>query len=72
MGNLNEDTCDALRQISTATITLQLLTLGIRNIYLRGVGLLAQMSERLVGEAVTPRFIPMREDLSTRSILSDK
>lgn len=72
MGHLKNDTRDALRGISTATITLQLLKRGIRNTYMRGVAPLAAMSERLVGEAVTLRFIPMREDLSTPATLADK
>ncbi|MGB0554508.1 MAG: hypothetical protein ACPGQV_18380 [Alphaproteobacteria bacterium] len=33
---------------------------------------LAAVSERMVGEAVTLRFIPMREDISTPAILADK
>ena len=72
MGHLNDDTRDALKRISTATITLQLLKRGIRDTYMRGVAPLAAVSERMVGEAVTLRFIPMREDISTPAILADK
>lgn len=72
MGHLNDDTREALKRISTATITLQLLKRGIRNTYMRGVAPLAAVSERMVGEAVTLRFIPMREDISTPAILADK
>jgi capsid protein len=57
VGHLNNDTRDALKRFSTATITLQLLK--------RGMAPLTQMSERLVSKAVTLRFIPMGEDLST-------
>ena len=39
-------------------LTLQLLKRGIRNAYMRGVAPLGPMVERLVGEAVTLRFIP--------------
>lgn len=39
---------------------------------MRGVAPFTQMSERLVGEAVTLRLIPMREDLLTPAILADK
>jgi hypothetical protein len=57
VGLLNNDTRDTLKRFSTATITLQLLK--------RGMAPLTQMSERLVSKAVTLRFIPMGEDLST-------
>ncbi|MEL0110858.1 MAG: ribonuclease activity regulator RraA [Rickettsiales bacterium] len=67
-----DDTRETLKRISTATITLQLLKRGIRNTFMRGVAPLAAMDERLVGEAVTLRFIPMREDISTPAILADK
>ena len=63
---MKEETKKTLAQVSTATLTLQLLKRGIRNTYMSGVAPLGPMVERLVGEAVTLRFIPMREDLSTR------
>lgn len=69
---MRTETKEMLAQISTATITLQLLKRGIRNTYMRGVAPLAPLSGRLVGEAVTLRFIPMREDISTPAILADK
>lgn len=68
---MKEETKKTLAQVSTATLTLQLLKRGIRNTYMRGVAPLGPMAERLVGEAVTLRFIPMREDLSTLAILAD-
>ena len=70
--SLSDDTRAALQQISTATITLQLLKRSVRNVYMRGVAPLAPASERLVGVATTLRFIPMREDLSTPDILADR
>ena len=57
---MKEETKKTLAQVSTATLTLQLLKWGIRNTYMRGVAPLEPMEERLVGEAVTLRFIPMR------------
>ena len=68
---MKEETKKTLAQVSTATLTLQLLKRGIRNTYMSGVAPLGPMAERLVGEAVTLRFIPMREDLSTPAILAD-
>ena len=69
---MKEETKKTLAKVSTATLTLQLLKRGIRNTYMRGVAPLGPMAERLVGEAVTLRFIPMREDLSTLAILAER
>lgn len=69
---MQDETRAALGAVSTATITLQLLKRGIRNTYMRGVKPLADMPERLVGEAATLRFIPMREDISTPASLADR
>jgi regulator of RNase E activity RraA len=55
---------DQLRRISTATLTSQLFKLGFRNTYLNGVKPL-NPTLRMVGEAVTVRFVPAREDLAT-------
>lgn len=70
--SLSEETRAALQRISSATITLQLLKRGVRNVYMRGVAPLAPPSERLVGVATTLRFIPMREDMSTPDIRADR
>ena len=57
------DVIDALRRASTATITTQLFQRGFRNLFMNGVGALNPSYCRFVGEAVTLRNIPMREDL---------
>ena len=44
---------EALVQVSTATLTLQLLKRGIRRVALAGVAPLAPGQERLVGPAYT-------------------
>jgi regulator of RNase E activity RraA len=66
---LAADTCKRFRAISTATLTMQLLKRGLRNVYLRGPKRLFPPQpgedERIVGTAFTLRFVPMREDLST-------
>lgn len=59
----------ALTACSTATITMQLLKRGIRATAMRGVAPLAASQGRVVGEAYTVRFIPMREDLSDPAVL---
>ena len=55
----------ALRQVSTATLTSQLLQRGFRNTFL--AGLEPQRPDlRLVGYAFTLRYVPSREDLGIR------
>lgn len=56
-----------LAGVTTATLTTVLLKQGLRNCWIRG-GLpltAAAQGTRVVGEAFTLRFIPMREDLAT-------
>ena len=61
---LAQRTRDALAGVSTATLTMQLLKRGIRRAYMAGVAPLAG-TWRIVGQAETWRFVPMREDVST-------
>jgi regulator of RNase E activity RraA len=56
---------DALRGITTATLTTVLLKKGLRNVWLRGARPLVPGGERRVGRAFTLRFVPAREDLAT-------
>jgi len=62
---LNASTRDALRGVSTATVTTVLLKKGLRNVWMRGTRPLRPDQPRLVGPAFTMRFIPAREDLAT-------
>jgi len=55
----------ALRGVSTATITTVLLKKGLRNVWMRGPKPLRPNQSRLVGKAFTLRFVPAREDLAT-------
>jgi regulator of RNase E activity RraA len=52
-----------LSRASTATITTQLFQRGLRNLFLNGLKAMNPEHCRFVGEAVTLRNIPMREDL---------
>src|ERR1700694_519678 len=61
----DQDSVRALSAVSTATITTLLLKKGLRNVWLRGCRPLRPGSQRVVGDAFTLRFIPMREDLAT-------
>jgi regulator of RNase E activity RraA len=52
-----------LRQVSTATLTSQLLRRGFRNTFLAGLN--AQRPDlSMAGRALTLRYVPSREDLS--------
>jgi regulator of RNase E activity RraA len=66
---MNAELRKALTACSTATITMQLLKRGLRATAMTGVAPLANGQGRVVGEAYTVRFIPMREDLSDPAIL---
>jgi regulator of RNase E activity RraA len=55
---------EALRHITTGTITTVLLKKGIHRGWMNGPMPLLK-SERLVGPAITLRFVPAREDLAT-------
>jgi regulator of RNase E activity RraA len=56
---------DALRGVTTATLTTLLLKHGLRNTWLRGAASLRAGEPRIVGRAFTLRFVPAREDLAT-------
>jgi regulator of RNase E activity RraA len=62
---LDEKMLDALRGVTTATITTILLKKGLRNVWMRGTRPVRPEQPRLVGRAFTLRFIPAREDLAT-------
>lgn len=60
-----------LRRASTATLTTQLFKRGFRNAFLNGVSPLNPRAARFVGEAVTLRSIPAREDLDREEVFRD-
>ncbi|MFT4470198.1 ribonuclease activity regulator RraA [Arthrobacter sulfonylureivorans] len=62
---------DALFQVSTATITTQLMSRGYRNTYLEGLAFSNPSRQRMVGEAFTMRCIPAREDIDVPEIFQD-
>jgi regulator of RNase E activity RraA len=67
---LASETLERLAQVSTPTLTTQLFKLGFRNVFLHGVRPVCADS-RMVGEAVTIRFAPAREDLATFEVLGN-
>jgi regulator of RNase E activity RraA len=58
-------TLEALQQITTGTITTMLLKKGIRHSWMAGAMPLGFSGKRVVGPALTLRFVPVREDLAT-------
>jgi regulator of RNase E activity RraA len=61
------DIIDALKPVSTATITTVLIKHGLRRVWIRGTRPIRSGQPRIVGRAFTLRFIPAREDLATHS-----
>jgi regulator of RNase E activity RraA len=59
------DIIDALKPVSTATITTVVLKHGLRRVWMRGTRPIRPGQPRIVGRAFTLRFIPAREDLAT-------
>jgi len=66
---MKKQTYDNLAKISVATVTMQLLKRGIRNVSMSGVRPLNDPVQRLIGPAYTLRYVPLREDLSTPDVL---
>jgi regulator of RNase E activity RraA len=56
---------EALRGVTTATLTTVLLKKGLRKVWMTGTRPLAPNQPRVVGRAFTMRFIPAREDVAT-------
>ncbi|HEU4350900.1 MAG TPA: ribonuclease activity regulator RraA [Burkholderiales bacterium] len=54
---------EALKKVSTATLTTALFKRGLRNVFVQNVFLLNPKAPRMVGEAYTLRYIPAREDV---------
>jgi regulator of RNase E activity RraA len=65
---LKPDTLEKLRQVSTATITSQLIKIaGLRSRSPLGIRPINPARAKFVGPAVTLRYAPMREDLDARA-----
>src|ERR1700744_6080518 len=72
MQKLDSATLEALRQVSTATLTTQLFKRGLRNTFMQSVAPLAGHSgPNLVGPAFTLRNIPSREDIDVLELFAD-
>lgn len=58
---LSQEAWKKLQQVSTATLTTQLLKRGFQNTFLQLIPL--RPDQRMVGYAFTLRYVPVREDL---------
>jgi regulator of RNase E activity RraA len=65
---LSDATRDKLKKVSTATIATCLYKRGLRSQMIQGALPLHPVTESMVGEAVTVRYIPAREDLNTLDV----
>ena len=68
---IEPEALDWLRRASAATITTQLFQRGLRNMFLNGLHPMNPAHCRFVGEAMTLRNIPMREDLDRLDAFRD-
>ena len=68
---ISQETLALLTCASTATLTTQLFKRGLRNTFLAGVSPLNNGTSRMVGEAFTLRYIPVREDIDILEVFDD-
>jgi regulator of RNase E activity RraA len=71
MADVTKEMLAALKTVSTATLTMQLLKRGLRTCFISGAQPLVAGTPRIAAEAYTLRFIPLREDLSVPEVLGD-
>ena len=69
---LHTDTRKALKRVSTATLATALYKRGLRNQMIQDVRPLGPMTESMVGEAFTLRYMPAREDLNGIEVFKDR
>ena len=63
---VSDELLDKYRSLSNATVLGQLLRMGYAKVYMEGVHTLAK-GRRLIGRAVTLRYLPSRPDLAKRT-----
>jgi len=68
---LSDATREKLKKISTATVATCLFKRGLRNQMIQGALPLHPVTESMVGEAMTVRYIPAREDLNGLEVFKD-
>jgi regulator of RNase E activity RraA len=66
--SLKPETRAKLKTVSTATLATALFKRGFRQQFIQDVKPLQNMTESMVGEAFTLRYMPAREDLNTLAV----
>lgn len=69
---LKEETKALFKKVSTATLATALFKRGFKRQFIQNVQPLGALSETMVGEAFTLRYIPSREDLDTLESFRDR
>jgi regulator of RNase E activity RraA len=69
---ISDETKALLKQVSTATLTSQLMARGLRNTFMHNVYRLTSGGGSLVGEAFTLRYIPAREDIDVVTVFENR
>lgn len=69
---LTPQTRDKLRAVSTATLATALYKRGFRQQMIQGVQPLSPLTQSVVGEAFTLRYMPAREDLNQLAVFRDR
>jgi regulator of RNase E activity RraA len=72
MTTLKPETRARLRNISTATLATALYKRGFRQQFIQDVSPLRPLTESMVGEAYTLRYMPAREDLNPLTVFRDR
>jgi regulator of RNase E activity RraA len=68
---LSSETRDKLKLVSTATLATALYKRGFRSQFIQDVHPLHRLTESMVGEAFTLRYMPAREDLNRLEVFRD-
>lgn len=69
---LSEQTRTLLKKVSTATLATSLFRRGFKHQFIQNVSPLGPLTQSMVGEAFTLRYIPAREDLDTLDAFRDR
>lgn len=71
MEDSSNEIISKLKQVSTATIATCLFKKGLKYQFIQDVQPLKKMTQTMVGQAYTLRYIPAREDLNPISVFKD-
>jgi regulator of RNase E activity RraA len=69
---LKEETREKLRRVSTPTLATALYKRGLRQQFIQEVRPLGALTQSMVGEAYTLRYMPAREDLNPITVFRDR